>query len=249
MATSAVAPCAAAVRAAYDPAQAPRFRAGHPGAADDHPELPAVGTFRAGPAAEHRFGGTFTKRAAAHPAESEPERFTNPQFAAKPKRPAKPERVVNVAIPEPENTGSDRLRNPAPISQDVRSLTATPGACMTLLGTGSNGPLAASESERPREVITQRSVQHLSVPQRPKLPIACSQRVTHPPDRLPVGGYQGWHESTLLSRQPWRGQECKELCTSLWMNCANAQDGGAMPGDMPGEPLAAPPATYQRKCR
>ena len=88
-----------AVRAAYDPAQAPRFRAGHPGAADDHPELPAVGTFRAGPAAEHRFGGTFTKRAAAHPAESEPERFTNPQFAAKPKRPAKPERVVNVAIP------------------------------------------------------------------------------------------------------------------------------------------------------
>jgi hypothetical protein len=136
--------CAAAVGAAYDPAQAPRFRAGHPGAADDHLELPAVGTFRAGPAAEYRFGGTFTKRAAAHSAESEPDRFTNPQFAAKHERPAKPERVVNVAVPEPEFTGSDRLSKPAPISQNVRSRAATPGACCTAWGTGSNGPLAAS---------------------------------------------------------------------------------------------------------
>jgi hypothetical protein len=53
-------------------------------------------------------------------------------------------------------------------------------------------------------------------------------------------GYQGRHESTLLSRQPWRGQECKGMCAGLWMNCANAQDGGAMPGGMPGEPLGRP---------
>ena len=123
--------CAAAVCAAYDPAQAPRFRACHPGTADDHPQLPAVGTFRADSAAEHRFGGTFTKRAAAHSAESEPDRFANPQFAAKPERPAKPERVVNLAVPEPEFTGSDRLRKPAPISQNVRWRAATPGACRT----------------------------------------------------------------------------------------------------------------------
>jgi hypothetical protein len=112
--------CAAAVCAAYHPALAPRFRAGHPVTADDHPQLPAVGTVRAGPAAEHRSGGTFTKRAAAHPAESEPDRFTNTQFAAKHERPAKPERVVNVAVPEPEFTGSGRLRKPAPISQVAR---------------------------------------------------------------------------------------------------------------------------------
>lgn len=109
--------CAAAVCTAYDPAQAPRFRAGHPGTADDHPQLPAVGTFRAGPAAEHKSGSTFTKRAATHPAESEPDRFTNPQFAAKHERPAKHERVVNVAVPEPEFTGSGCLRKPASISQ------------------------------------------------------------------------------------------------------------------------------------
>jgi membrane protein len=35
--------------------------------------------------------------------------------------------------------------------------------------------------------------------------------------------------ATLLSRQPWRDQECTGLCASLWMNCANTQDGGAMP--------------------
>jgi hypothetical protein len=52
--------------------------------------------------------------------------------------------------------------------------------------------------------------------------------------------YQGRHESTLLSRQPWRGQECRGVCTSLWMNCANTQDGGAMPGGMPGEPPYGP---------
>ena len=46
--------------------------------------------------------------------------------------------------------------------------------------------------------------------------------------------------AALLSRQPWWGRECTGLCTSLWMNCANTQDGGAMPGGMPGEPPAGP---------
>ena len=46
--------------------------------------------------------------------------------------------------------------------------------------------------------------------------------------------------AALLSRQPRLGRECTGLCTSLWMNCANTQDGGAMPGGMPGEPLAGP---------
>ena len=56
------------------------------------------------------------------------------------------------------------------------------------------------------------------------------------------------HESTLLSRQPRRDQECTGLCTSLWMNCANTQDGGAMPAGMPADPLPVPPANYQRRC-
>ena len=162
--------CAAAVRAAYDPAQAPRLRADHPGTTNDHPELPAVGTFGAGPAAEYRFGGTFTERAAAYSAESEPERFTSSQFAAKHEPPAKPERVVNVAVPEPDFTGSDRLRQPATISQDVCSRAATPGSLPNLLGTGSNGPLASSESERPGEVVTHVAPKHLSLPQRPSCP-------------------------------------------------------------------------------
>ena len=46
--------------------------------------------------------------------------------------------------------------------------------------------------------------------------------------------------AALISRQPWWGRECTGLCTSLWMNCANTQDGGAMPGGMPGEPPAGP---------
>jgi hypothetical protein len=142
--------CGAAVRAAYDPAQAPGFRAGHPGAADNHPELPAVGAFRACPAAGHRFGGTVTKRAAAHPAQSGPERFTSPHFAAKHERlakhacPAKPDRSANVAVPEPEFTGSDRLRKPAPVRQDVRWRAATRRACRTP-GRRRQRPLAASE--------------------------------------------------------------------------------------------------------
>ena len=127
----------AAIRAAYDPARASRFRVGHPGAADDHPELLAVGIFRADSATEHRSGGTFAKHAAAHPAESEPGHFTSRQFAAKPERPAEPERVVNVAVPEPEFTVSDRLRRFAIISQDVRWRAAAPG-------TGRAGALAAS---------------------------------------------------------------------------------------------------------
>ena len=60
--------------------------------------------------------------------------------------------------------------------------------------------------------------------------------------------YQGRHESALLSRRPWRGHECRRQCTRVWMNCAIARDGGAMPGDMPGEPLAVLAANYQRKC-
>ena len=28
-------------------------------------------------------------------------------------------------------------------------------------------------------------------------------------------GSQGWHESVLLSRQPWRGPECRRLCATL----------------------------------
>src|SRR5208337_3317647 len=46
--------------------------------------------------------------------------------------------------------------------------------------------------------------------------------------------------AALLSRQHWWGRECTELCTSLWINYANTQDGGAMPGGMPGEPPAGP---------
>jgi len=50
--------------------------------------------------------------------------------------------------------------------------------------------------------------------------------------------HQGRHESTLLSRQPWRDHECKRLCTSMWINCAITQGWGAMPE----EPLAALPS-------
>ena len=32
---------------------------------------------------------------------------------------------------------------------------------------------------------------------------------------IDLAGNQGRHESTLLSRQPWRGQECRRLCTRL----------------------------------
>jgi hypothetical protein len=55
-------------------------------------------------------------------------------------------------------------------------------------------------------------------------------------------GYQGRHESTLLSRQPWRGHECRRQCTRLWMNCAIAQDGGASREACPESPLTALPA-------
>ena len=37
-------------------------------------------------------------------------------------------------------------------------------------------------------------------------------------------------------------------CAGLWMNCANTQDGDAMPRDVPGAALSARPANYQRKC-
>ena len=45
--------------------------------------------------------------------------------------------------------------------------------------------------------------------------------------------------ATLLSRQPWRGQEFMGGCASLWMNCASTQDGDAMPRDVPGAALSA----------
>ena len=37
------------------------------------------------------------------------------------------------------------------------------------------------------------------------------------------------------------------MCTRLWMSCANAQGGGAMPGGMPGEPWPVLPVNYGRK--
>jgi hypothetical protein len=48
--------------------------------------------------------------------------------------------------------------------------------------------------------------------------------------------YQGQRESTLQSRRPWQGQECKWVWTTLWMNCANTQDAAAVPGDVSGPP-------------
>jgi hypothetical protein len=98
--------CTAAIRAVHDPAQAPGFRACRPGPAGDHAGLSAVGAFLAAPAAGHRFRGALTKRAAAQSAE------VKPGFVAKPGSVAEPERVlsVTVTVPEPEFTGSDRLR-------------------------------------------------------------------------------------------------------------------------------------------
>jgi len=54
--------------------------------------------------------------------------------------------------------------------------------------------------------------------------------------------------ATLLSRQPWWSKECTGLCTSLWMNCANTQGGGAMPGGTPSPPWPVTPPNDQRRC-
>jgi hypothetical protein len=107
----------AAIRGAHDPAEAPGFRTCRPGPADGHPELPAAGAFLAKPAAGYRFSGTFTKRAAGNSSEFKPERVTKPEFVTE------PERVLNVSVPEPEFTGSDRLRRLAAISQYMRGRT------------------------------------------------------------------------------------------------------------------------------
>jgi len=54
------------------------------------------------------------------------------------------------------------------------------------------------------------------------------------PCGLPGAGMR----ATLLSRQPWRGQEFMGGCASLWMNCASTQDGDAVPRDVPGAALS-----------
>jgi len=110
----------AAIRAAHHPAQAPGFRTCRPGLAGDHPELSAAGASFAKPAARHRFRGTFTKRAAVHFAEFKPGRVAKLEFAAKPEFAAEPERVLDVTVPEPELTGSDRLRRLAAIGRYLR---------------------------------------------------------------------------------------------------------------------------------
>ena len=100
--------CTVAIRAAHDLAQASGFRACHPSPADGHPELPAVGTFFAKPAAGHSYRGTPTRRAVANSSEFKPDRV------------AEPDRALNVTVPGPEFTGSDRLRR----------LAAIAGACV-----------------------------------------------------------------------------------------------------------------------
>ena len=118
----------AAIRDRYDPASAPGFRTCRPGPADGLPELSAAGAFLARPAAGHGFrGATVAKRAAVSSAEFKPDRVTEPES----EHVAKPERVLNVTVPEPEPefTGSDRLRRFAAISRPARWRAATPGAC------------------------------------------------------------------------------------------------------------------------
>ena len=94
----------AAIRAGCDPASAPGFRPGQPGPADGRPELPAAGAVLARPAAGHGFLGTTV---------------------------AEPGRVLTVTVPEPEFTGSDRLRRLAAITRPTRWPAATPGTCLT----------------------------------------------------------------------------------------------------------------------
>ena len=89
------------------------FHAQHVRGAPAHrPERPAAGAVLARPAAGHGFlGTTVAKRAAVSSTESKPDHVTEsePEFVAKPKR------VLNVTVPEPEFTGSDRLRRLAAI--------------------------------------------------------------------------------------------------------------------------------------
>jgi len=116
----------AAIRVPRDPASAPGFRPGQPGPADGRPELPAAGAVLARPAAGHGFLGTpVAKRAAVRSAESKPDRVAEPEFVAEPGR------VLTVTVPEPEFTGSDRLRRLAAITRPTRWPAATPGTCLT----------------------------------------------------------------------------------------------------------------------
>ena len=52
-------------------------------------------------------------------------------------------------------------------------------------------------------------------------------------------GYQGRHESHAPITPALARSGVYGGCTSLWMNCANTQDGDAMPGDVPGAALSA----------
>ena len=123
----------AAIRAGCDPASAPGFRTGRPGPADGRPERPAAGAVLARPAAGHGFlgitvflGTTVAKRAAVSSAEFKSDRVTEPEHVAKPER--VPNVTVTVPEPEPEFTGSDRLRRLAAVSRRARWRPATPGA-------------------------------------------------------------------------------------------------------------------------
>jgi hypothetical protein len=142
----------AAIRDRYDPASAPGFRTGRPGPADGLPELSAAGALLARPAAGHGFrGATVAKCAAVSSAEFKPDCVAEPDCVTEPEHVAEPERVLNATVPEPEFTGSDRLRGFAAISRHPRWRAATPGACRTSWGTGKNVPAAANEPPRPHE--------------------------------------------------------------------------------------------------
>jgi len=117
----------AAICDPYDPVSAPGFRTCRPGPADGLPELPSAGAFLARPAAGHGFRGTtVAKRAAVSSAEFKSDRVTEPEHVAKPER--VPNVTVTVPEPEPEFTGSDRLRRLAAVSRRARWRPARPGA-------------------------------------------------------------------------------------------------------------------------
>jgi hypothetical protein len=98
------------------PAHRPGHAAGHRGAV------------LARPAAGHGFlGTTVAKRAAVSSAKSEADRVAEPEFVAKPKH------ILTVTVPEPEFTGSDRLRRLAAIKPAHALAGSHSGSLLNLL--------------------------------------------------------------------------------------------------------------------